>query len=89
MMPNHIHGIIALDNASISLSSVIQKFKSMTTCKYIEGVRNHHWKTFDKKLWQRNYYEHIIRNDKSLDTIQNYIINNPKNWDKDQLYRAT
>ncbi|MBN2249280.1 MAG: transposase [Campylobacterales bacterium] len=89
MMPNHIHGIVELENASISLSGVIQKFKSMTTCKYIDGVRNHLWETFDKKLWQRNYYEHIIRNDQSLDTIQNYIINNPKNWENDKLYRAT
>ena len=37
------------------------------------------------KLWQRNYYEHIIRNDKSYNTISEYIINNPTNWKDDKF----
>jgi len=86
VMPNHIHGIIELENTSISLSDIIQKFKSITTTKYIDGVHDHHWRTFDKKLWQRNYYEHIIRNERSLESIQNYITNNPHNWKNDTLF---
>jgi len=35
-------------------------------------------------FWQRNYYEHIIRNDRSLERIRDYIINNPAKWDQDQ-----
>ena len=38
------------------------------------------------KLWQRNYWEHIIRNEQSYQRIANYIINNPINWQKDKLY---
>ena len=38
------------------------------------------------KLWQRNFYEHIIRNEKSYQTISNYIINNPNNWKDDKFY---
>ncbi len=38
------------------------------------------------KLWQRNFYEHIIRNEKSYQTISNYIINNPANWKEDKFY---
>jgi putative transposase len=38
------------------------------------------------KLWQRNYYEHIIRNERSYQNISNYIINNPAKWDEDKFY---
>lgn len=38
------------------------------------------------KLWQRNYYEHIIRNEQSYQTISNYIINNPANWASDKFF---
>jgi putative transposase len=38
------------------------------------------------KLWQRNYYEHIIRNDKSYQRIYDYILNNPANWKQDKLF---
>jgi REP element-mobilizing transposase RayT len=38
------------------------------------------------KLWQRNYYEHIIRNEQSHQNISGYIINNPVNWKDDKLY---
>jgi len=86
LMPNHIHGIIELYDSSVSIPNIIQTFKSITTHKYINGVHDHNWKTFDKKLWQRNYYEHIIRNEESLNTIQNYIINNPHNWENDTLH---
>jgi REP element-mobilizing transposase RayT len=37
-------------------------------------------------LWQRNYYEHIIRNQQSLEAIRAYIANNPANWKEDQLH---
>ena len=40
---------------------------------------------FTGKLWQRNYYEHIIRNENAYQHIAQYIINNPKNWDNDKL----
>lgn len=95
VMPNHIHGIIEISScrgglpcppSGLSLSDVIQRFKTMTTNKYIYGVQNYNWKVFPKQLWQRSYYEHIIRNEKTLEEIQTYIINNPKNWDKDSLY---
>ena len=38
------------------------------------------------KLWQRNYFEHIIRNEKSYQTISSYIINNPNSWKDDQFF---
>ena len=86
VMPNHIHGIIELYNTSLSTPEIIQKFKSLTINNYIKNVHQNHWQPFDQKLWQRNYYEHIIRNEESLHTISEYIINNPQNWQNDTLY---
>nr|WP_310588101.1 transposase [Dyadobacter frigoris] len=48
-------------------------------------MKTSNWKRFDKKLWQRNYYEHIIRNEISLNNIANYIIENPKRWNEDRF----
>lgn len=65
---------------------VVQWFKTMTTNEYIRGVKNLGWQSFNGKLWQRNYWEHIIRNEKSYQRISKYIINNPKNWNNDNLH---
>ena len=58
----------------------------MTTNEYIANVKNNIFPPFDKKIWQRNYYEHIIRNEKDYLTIAEYIENNPLNWIQDKLY---
>jgi putative transposase len=67
------------------LHRVLQWFKTMTTNEYIRGVKNLNWEPFDKKLWQRNYWEHIVRDENSYFKITNYIINNPMNWKEDIL----
>ena len=67
------------------LHVVMQWFKTMTTNDYIRNVKNNNWQRFDGKLWQRNYWEHIIRNEKSHQNISEYIINNPAKWIADKL----
>lgn len=67
-----------------TLGDVIGAFKSITTHKYIQGVKESGWPPFDKKLWQRNYYEHIIRNDDDYQRIQRYIESNPSVWAGDE-----
>ena len=67
------------------LHRVVQWFKTMTTNEYICGVKTKKWHHFDKKLWQRNYWEYIIRNEKSYYIISDYINNNPDNWVDDSL----
>jgi len=67
------------------IGDVVGWFKTMTTNEYIRGVNELGWKRFDDKLWQRNYWEHIIRDDQSYDRIAAYIIQNPEKWDDDQL----
>lgn len=70
-----------------TLGDMMDAFKSITTVEYIRGVKNLGWKPFDRKLWQRNYYEHIIRNEKSYETISEYILNNPAKWQNDKFYQ--
>ena len=67
----------------LSLGDIIGRFKSFTTHKYIDGVKNCNWEPFYKQLWQRNYYERIIRNEKELNRIRKYIIENPLKWESD------
>ena len=70
----------------LSLPDIVHRFKTLTTKKYIDGVKQHNWQPFDKKLWQRNYYEHIIRDEESSHKIQEYIMNNPREWERDELF---
>ena len=67
-----------------TVGRVIQAFKSISTHEYINGVKHKNWTPFPGKLWQRNYYEHIIRDDESLKRIRAYIINNPLQWAYDR-----
>ncbi|MCX7925982.1 MAG: hypothetical protein N2554_09260, partial [Fimbriimonadales bacterium] len=59
---------------------VIQRFKTLTTRRYIDGIHAEGWQPFNKRLWQRNYYERIIRNEAEWHTIRQYIANNPYRW---------
>jgi len=68
-----------------TIGEIVGWFKTMTTNEYIRGVKNLGWKRFDGKLWQRNYWEHIIRDDESFDRISQYIQENPSKWNNDQL----
>lgn len=67
----------------MSLSDVVHRFKTMTTKRYTDGVKGQGWTPYAGRLWQRNYYEHIVRNEESLASIRVYIENNPGQWDKD------
>ena len=68
-----------------TIGDAMDWFKTMTTNEYIRGVKQFGWQRFDKKLWQRNYYEHIIRNDHSFNRISKYIQNNPCVWGNDKF----
>ena len=74
VMPNHFHCIVQ-NSGSItkhegsSLSEIVQWFKTMTTNEYIRGVKKMGWQRFEGKLWQRNYWDHIIRNQKTYESI--------------------
>lgn len=94
VMPNHIHGIIVLTQnelvcpapraSELSLPDVVHRFKSLTTLRYIRGVNEEGWQPFIGRLWQRNYYEHIVRNNRDLEAIREYIALNPQRWATDE-----
>ena len=69
----------------LPLSGVVQRFKTMTTKRYADGVEQSGWPPFPAKLWQRNYWEHVVRNEPELDRIREYIQNNPGQWESDTL----
>jgi putative transposase len=70
-----------------SLGKIVQWFKTMTTNRYIAGVKQTGWHPFPGKLWQRNYYEHVIRSEESLNSIREYITTNPLRWHLDRENR--
>jgi REP element-mobilizing transposase RayT len=65
MMPSHIHLILILEHCELKLAEIVRRLKAATT------------KQLGFKLWQPNYYEHVIRNQKALTEIREYIQNNP------------
>lgn len=114
IMPNHIHGIIEINDSirrgtmllvhqrgtkdqgtyqraptteqfgkptSNTVPTIVRGFKSTVT-KQINGIRNKP----GHSVWQRNYYEHIIRNEKSHNRIVEYIRFNPEKWMQDKYY---
>src|SRR5215218_6233210 len=93
VMPNHLHGIVVLSGSTVtsapgaqllsgpkpgSLGVAIGGFKGAVSreiaANHLPPVR---------PLWQRNYYERVIRNDQELDAIRRYIADNPLRWDDD------
>lgn len=99
VMPNHFHAIVWIstntntDHATTqnpittsSVPTIVQWFKTMTTNAYIKNVKRHDWPRFSKSLWQRNYYEHVIRDEDDYLRIKEYITTNPAQWESDQEY---
>jgi putative transposase len=91
VMPDHVHGIIAIQNSdetpfllekefklkAHSLSTVVKGYKAVVTMNAKEITQ-------EKKIWQSRFYDRIIRNEKELNTIRKYIDNNPKQWTEDK-----
>ncbi|KAB2858962.1 MAG: hypothetical protein F9K09_04120 [Flavobacteriales bacterium] len=114
IMPNHMHGIILLNDISVAgftpaqndlytqndvkpndnnrttarvaptVSNIVGAYKSLVANGCLDIFKSQN-ETIGK-LWQRNYYEHIIRNEQSYQTITEYIINNPAKWADDKFY---
>ena len=96
VMPNHVHGIIMLADASErrrAISEIVRGFKTFSARRVNERARIgvHVGAGFKPALaqqtrpmrWQRGYYEHVVRNEKALDRIRAYITNNPARWADD------
>ncbi len=82
IMPDHLHFIlfnIAHDetDSHYPLPEIVKWFKTQTTNDYISNVKKGTLSPFDQRIWQRGYYEHIIRNDRDLFETRQYIRDNP------------
>ncbi|MCK9357534.1 MAG: hypothetical protein M0R22_10415 [Dehalococcoidia bacterium] len=62
----------------------MRRFKTLSTTRARLITPAQVWQELDGQLWQRNYYEHVIRNDDALDRIREYITNNPTSWALDR-----
>lgn len=94
IMPNHIHGIIVIENpigaeqCSVPthtrnkkyglLSKIVKSFKEISLKTIRQNFNDYEFS------WQRSFYDHIIRNEKSLDKIRRYIYYNPAKWELDR-----
>ena len=67
-----------------TLGKTVQWFKTMTTNDYLKAIRKDQVEPFPGRLWQRNYYEHVIRNEHDLDEIRQYIVDNLAKWEEDE-----
>ncbi|MDN5271898.1 hypothetical protein QTO31_07930 [Chloroflexus sp. MS-CIW-1] len=76
------------DIVAPTVGDIVGAFKSRVTVEYIRGVKTSGWPPFRGRLWQRNYYEHIIRNERALNAIRQYIIENPRRWQMDRENEA-
>lgn len=87
VMPNHIHAIIIIEEGRggitpplpSTLGQIVAYYKYQTTVQI-----NHLNDNAGTPFWQRGYYEHIIRNDREMETIRRYIQENPLKWELDQ-----
>ena len=90
VMPNHFHAIITISRADMesapTVSEIIQSFKRYSTVEYTKMVKDGILPPFDKQIWQRSFYDHVIRNRDDYNEIYKYIYENPMKWQFDQLY---
>jgi len=70
-----------------SIGRIVQAFKSITTRQYLRGIREYGWQSFPGKVWQRNYYERIVRDEEEWERIREYITINPEQWAMDRENR--
>jgi REP element-mobilizing transposase RayT len=87
IMPNHVHGIIIIQNNAVgadlrsarSLSEIIRAFKSFSAREI-----NKRFNMFGQSFWQRNYHDHVIRGEKDLYSRRKYIMDNHLKWESDE-----
>lgn len=76
IMPNHIHMILAINNKRrVTISRIIKQYKAYVS------------KKIGYSIWQKSFYEHVIRNEKEYLNIKEYIQNNVVNWKEDMYYK--
>jgi len=71
-------------DAAAKLAEVVKSYKTRSAAAYRSGVINLGWQPYQGRLWQRNYYEHIVRDVEGLSRVRDYIATNPQRWCSDR-----
>lgn len=84
VMPDHIHGILVIGARDAdempTAGEIVRWFKAMVLSDYSIGVRDNAWHPYNGRLWQRGFHDHIIRGERDLMLIRQYIDANPARW---------
>lgn len=85
IMPDHLHAIIMLGtnphaDTTASIPDLVRNVKTRIQKSWPTGVRRGRWAPYETHLWQRSYYDTLIRNDAHLETTRAYILDNPRRW---------
>ena len=92
VMPNHLHAIILISNSGTTqgsfptISELLRRLKTITTKLYVDGMKKGLFLPFDKNVWQKSFYDHIIRYETEYQKIWQYIDENPMKWTEDKYY---
>jgi REP element-mobilizing transposase RayT len=84
VMPNLLHGIVLIGTEpgapAANLNDIVATFKSISSAEYGRGVREGTFPSYESSLWQRSFYDRMIRNETDLDRARAYIEGNPARW---------
>lgn len=85
VMPDHVHAIIVLGTnphreSTASIPDLVRSFKMRVMKSWLAGLSTRGWEPYDEHLWQRSYFDTLIRNDVHLETTREYILANPDRW---------
>jgi len=92
VMPNHLHAILVFNQIEDSaadvttIGEIVGAFKSLCVHNCLQWVKDNEPDRFIGKVWQRNYWEHVVRNTREMDNIRMYIQQNPAKWSTDKLF---
>lgn len=95
VMPNHVHVLIGLaigledDALTENLSDIVRWIKNATHRRSGIGVTQAGWQPYRGKLWQKSFHDHIVRGEKELETLRNYIATNVVRWGEDAFYEGS
>ena len=90
VMPNHFHALIVIERkdkeTAPTIMQIVQSFKRKSTIRYIEMVKQGLVPPYDEHIWQRSFYDHVVRNREDFLDIWKYIEENPIKWEQDRFY---
>lgn len=102
IMPNHVHGIVIIDNVTVETQNLASLQMPSSSCAkfgrqskniasiirgFKIGVTKYATNNNIPFKWQPRFYDHVIRNEKELENTRNYIFNNPQKWIEDDYYK--